>query len=178
MVLSTWFTFHEENKQTNKQATTVINLLMVKLLSLPCVIQHGCFIKWDFRSHSEEKYILWLIIPCGEYWSSIPRTVLRQRGIDMAPSYQGLTGTKLVDLTPQLPQRNMTKVLLAYRHCPATINFLYVPFYSTQMHAVFSDCPQPNPIGSAQLLVGIFLFWLLFLNKIPAHIFPSGHKAQ
>lgn len=101
---------------------------MVNLLSLPCVIQHGCFIKWDFRSHSEEKYILWLIVPCGEYWSSIPRTVLRQRGIDLAPSYQGLTGTKLVNLTPQLPQRNMTKVLLAYRHCPATINFLHVPF--------------------------------------------------
>lgn len=39
-------------------------------------------------------------------------------------------------------------------------------FYSIQMHALFSDCPQPSPIGSAHLLlVGISLFWLLFLSK-------------
>ena len=52
-------------------------------------------------------------------------------------------------------------------------------FYSIQNHAVFSDCPQPSPIGSAHLLVGISLFWLLFLNKKKSPcIFPSSHNAQ
>lgn len=72
--------------------------------------------------------------------------------------------------------------LLIFCTCLSTCQF-----YSIQMHAVFSDCPQPSPIGWAHLLLSISLIWLLFLkkkkkktkaNQQTACAFPSSYNAQ